>query len=1324
MKRALKWGGIALITLPVVLILAVLIALNVRPGQRLVETEVQSLTGGMVVLQGLGGVFPMAPRLARLEIHDAAGVWLVVQDMALDWSPLALLSGDAHVDHLSAGAVSVTRLPQSSASSSAGGGFSLPVQVDIDQLIIARLDLAAPVAGTPALLAIDGQAHLTSLTQGRAALNLRQLDGPGRYTVDGELGPSQISAHVALDEPTEGLLSHLAQMHDLGALSVQAELAGPRDAATLTLAVAAGPLRANAKGTLDLTRQAADLDVSAHAPEMHPRPDIGWTSVALDAHVHGPFTRPNAAGTLDIDQLTAVGAALTRLAAKISGDAGHVALDASAEGLRIPGPTPALLAAAPLRLTAQAQLDAPSRPVQFSLSHMLFSGKGEATTAGPIAGALSLSLPDLTPLAAVGGVDLQGSATIDAKATMDGDTTHADLTGALHITGGAAPVPALIGDATLAASGALTGADMTLSQLGLDGRKLHLQAKASLVAGRAQADGTLDLADLSVLAPTLAGSLHTRFTAAGPTDDLSAQADLSGDVSIQGHRGPLKATITAAGLPNAPTGHVLAEGTLVDAPLSIDVDVARAEQGALSATIAHTEWKSARMEGALTLPPGGTIPLGHIALRMTRLADLRPLIGQDIAGAVDLTADLPTADRLRLNLTASQISLPGTADLATARLTGELRDPTTHPVVDATLSADGMRAGAISGNAKLTLRGPQESLALRLDSQLQGVAGADATLTTTATIDAVRRQVALATLQATWKGLDAHLLGPARIDVAQAVSVDRLRLGVGGGGVGQATLDISGRVSPTLDVTAALRNVTPDLARLFAPDVQADGTVRADARLTGTPARPTGTVKLVAEGLHMRTGPGSALPPASITANADLQGVTARLDLRLTAGANIMAVTGQAPLAATGVLDLHTTGGLNLALLDPLLSAQGRRLRGQLALDATATGAMAAPKLGGTVQLTQGDFQDFTQGVHLSAMQGRIAAIGDQLRITTFSAHAGAGTLTASGTIGVLAPGMPVDITLTARNAKPLASDLLSAVLDAEIMVRGQVQGQLAAAGKIHIRTANIQVPENLPTYIAVLNVRIPGQKPPPPSSPGPNIALDLDLDAPSAIFVRGRGLDAEMGGKMHIGGTAAAPGPTGGFQMRRGTFSLAGVTLNFASGEVSFNGASTIDPTLNFVANSSNGTTTATLTVGGYASAPKITLSSVPDLPQDEVLAYLLFRTSASNLTPFQLAEIAGALAQISGLTGGVGDPLATARKALGLDQLNVGSSSTGSPTLNAGRYVAKGVYVGAKQGVGGNAGTQATVQIDITKGLKLETDAGSGAGSNSVGLSYQFEY
>ena len=68
----------------------------------------------------------------------------------------------------------------------------------------------------------------------------------------------------------------------------------------------------------------------------------------------------------------------------------------------------------------------------------------------------------------------------------------------------------------------------------------------------------------------------------------------------------------------------------------------------------------------------------------------------------------------------------------------------------------------------------------------------------------------------------------------------------------------------------------------------------------------------------------------------------------------------------------------------------------------------------------------------------------------------------------------------------------------------------------------------------------------------------------------------------------------------------------------------------------------------------------------------------------------------------------------------------------LEAGRYLAPGVHVGVKQGATGGE-TQATVQIDIAKGLKLETTAGTGSSSASggssgsgasVGVTYQFEY
>lgn len=197
---------------------------------------------------------------------------------------------------------------------------------------------------------------------------------------------------------------------------------------------------------------------------------------------------------------------------------------------------------------------------------------------------------------------------------------------------------------------------------------------------------------------------------------------------------------------------------------------------------------------------------------------------------------------------------------------------------------------------------------------------------------------------------------------------------------------------------------------------------------------------------------------------------------------------------------------------------------------------------------------------------------------------------------------------------------------------------------------------------------------------------------------------------------------------MRRGQIALAGTTLTFSRGKVGFDGTGIngkIDPTLDFVAESTANSVIATLNIGGYASAPTIKLSSVPDLPQDEVIAYLLFRRSLKDLGPFQYAAIVASIAQLTGVGGGDSlNPLEKVRTGLGLDRLSVGAAATGSgATVEAGRYVANGVYLGAKQGTSGT-GTGATLQIDITKGLKLETDVGTGSGGNQVGVTYQFEY
>ena len=786
-------------------------------------------------------------------------------------------------------------------------------------------------------------------------------------------------------------------------------------------------------------------------------------------------------------------------------------------------------------------------------------------------------------------------------------------------------------------------------------------------------------------------------------------------------RGPVSATLNAQGLPGAPTGRIAARGTLAGSPLAVDAELSRAADGTLHAAITRAAWKSADLSGAFALAKGASLPTGTAKLRMTRLADLAPFVGQSLAGSVQASADL-TAQAVRSACRRTAPGLPA-GRVGRLDLRARIADPTTHPVVSARLTAAGIAAGAVGGSAAVSINGPQDALGVTLSADLTGLGGAPARVSGAAQVDATARRVTLQRLLADWHGEALRLLAPARITLAQGVAVDRLRIGVG-----SAVLDVAGRISPTLALTASARGLTPALAKPFAPALAAAGVIDATARLAGTPAQPTGQVQLTATGLRLLSGAARGIPPASARATLALAGTTARLDARIDAGGSHVVIAGPVPLVAGAPLDLRTTGRIDLSLTDPFLTPDGRRLRGVLTLDARAGGTLAAPHLTGTAHLAGGTFQDYVQGVHLTAITGTLVASGTTLRVASLTARAGPGTIAVTGTIGVLAPGIPVDLAITAHNARPLASDLLTADVDAQLAVRGQATGALSLGGQVRVLRATINIPEKLGAAVPTLDVRFVGQKPPPPPRPAPPIALDLALIAPGQIFVRGHGLDAELGGRLHIGGTAAAPQISGGFTLRYGTFSFAGTTLNFSRGRITFTGtglAHKLDPALDFQADSTSGNVTASIIIGGYADKPNFKLTSSPQLPQDEVLAHLLFGRSVKNLGPFQYAQIAQALASLSGANSAVADPLSSIRSGLGLDRLTVNGGTSGGagpavgPSVEGGKYIARGVYVGAKQGTGGSngAGTQAEVQIDLWRGLKLNSTAGSGPGGTVWG-------
>jgi len=1363
-RRLLKWflGFIlVLLAVPALAIALVLVLANIDPGRRLIESQTASLTGGMVHLEGLAGRFPDALKVGRIEVSDAKGPYVTVSGVVLDWSPLKLLQRIAWIDRLQADRLDFARLPYSEGkASSSSGSFNLPVQIDLRRLHIAQAVIGAPVAGVAATLALDGSATLPTLTQGAVQLDVQRVDSPGRYTVTGQVTPSDIQATVKADEPAKGLISAIAHLPDLGAIAIQASVDGPRNALGTQVGITAGQLTASASGTVDLDHQAADLAIRAQAPAMTPAPGVSWQSVLVDATVHGPFSKPDANGTIKIAALSAGGARIGALAVDLTGNSGAVQLRATVQDLHVPGPKPDLFAAAPVTLDASARLDQPDRPVSFALHHPLVSADGTAKTEGVQQVQAHLVLPDLSPLAAAGGVQINGSTDLDIQAELKDGTTTAAVKGRIAVTGGMAPVPALIGDdGNIDVAASLHGQDITLSHLTVNGKALAVSAHGSMTQGSMtqgsmtqgsmtqgsmtqgsqtvsapdqtiDADWSIALADLTAVQPTLSGRVDAKGHVNGTLKDLAAQADIGADLAAKGFSsGHITAKVDATGLPAAPHASVTADGTLLNAPLSLALTADDAN-GAIKVAISQASWKSLRAAGAASLTPPAVLPTGKLHIDFGRLADLEPLLGRPVAGQA--TATLDSDDKAaKLSLTVRDAALPGTASISRTVVNATVTDPTGHPVVDATFSADGISAAtARSVSARVTAKGPIDAIGFTVTADAPAIADGPAKISTAGSVNVTDKTLALTRLEASWKQQALRLLAPARFSFADGVAMDRLRLGFR-----QAELTVSGSAGSKLNLTASLRNLPADIGAIVNPSFAADGVIAADARLTGTAARPEGTIKLTANGVRQRQGPGQALPAANLVANVTLRGTSAQVDTNLTAGPSHLGVTGSAPLGAGGALNLKTNGHVDLAMLDPLLTAQGRRARGEVDVNASITGTTTAPQVSGTAQLTKGDVTDYALGAHVNDLAATIQATGDTIRLSQFSGKAGPGTLGGSGSIG-LAGSMPVDLHFTADNARPLSSDLITALIDANLTMQGDVKGNLQAGGTVHVRRADIRIPDKLPASVAVLPVRNANAPAPPPAPPEAEsqstIALNLTVSAPEQVFIRGRGLDAELGGTIHIQGTTAKPIPKGGLQLRRGTLSVIGTTLNFTEGSIDFSGAGLADPSVHFVATSTTATMVATLTVSGSAKDPKITLSSVPDMPQDEILAQLLFNTSTSKLSPLQLAQIAAALASLSGATSGF-DPLESVRTTFGLDRLSVGSSSTGSPTLEAGRYLTRGVYLGAKQSASGS-GTQATVQVDIAKGLKLETTAGSGSSSAtgatssadaaSVGLTYQFEY
>lgn len=1308
--------------------------LRTPPGHATLAFLIEELSGGTVTVHGLSGDLPDDIHADAVEISDTKGVWLRIENVSLAWSALPAADNHILIHRVAAARAVMQRMPQSEESSE-----STTPKIDIEALSIPRIEIAARVMGHAALLKAQGSLHYISMHQARADLVVSRFDNGDRYVVQGGIANDVANGTVSITEGANGILAALIGLPGLKPINLEARAAGDRGANTIGFQLSAGTLRASGNGTISLADRNADIDFSANAPAMQPSADLGWSSMGLQGHVRGAFDAPQIAAKLRAQNVMASGNTISQLEADVTGDNGRVDLVGVASGVRIAGDHPDLFAAAPVLVEAHADFTTAVRPVRFSLAHPLVTIDGVADTRGKTKLTAKITVPALAPFAALQGEDVRGSAIFDVALAQDAQKTTLGLNGHMNTEGPSLIARMLGHNAVLSLQAALAGNDITDSKVSLQGAGVKLQAAGSFKGKSLNYSAQIGLPDLSRLASTLNGSAMLSGTAVGPLETAQLHATGGADMASRGFaRQHVGLVLQARGLPNPVSARLRAQGSLDNARLSVDADLAPARNGKARSAKFVAQWKSLDAHAVATLPQSGPVT-GDAKVTARNIADFASFIGMKIAGGLNVAIELNAqgaGSTVTVQAQANGISVSG-VKVAAATLHGTVDDPFTKPSLALSLTMRKAETGGISADTQAQLRGPLDKLAVTLKSALRDAAGNPARLAADAVLDVPKRTVALQKFDGDWHKQTVVLRAPAQIDFANGVSVDRLSVSVGGG-----EAQLSGQLTPGLSASLSAQGIRADALQEFLPDLALAGTLSGTAKLTGTLEAPQGTLALQGRDLRMRDYSANAMAPASIDLRSTLRGKTATVDASLTAGPSVhLTLTGEAPLQA-GKLNLHLAGTADLAMFNPILAVDGRQARGALAVDANIGGTVAAPRASGSARLSDGEVHDFARGVRISAINATVQADGDVLHITQLSGTAGHGTITGSGTIDLDAPGIPIDISIKAQNARPIVSDLMTMTFSGDAKLAGKLRETMNLSGNIFVIHGEINLPERFPPEVAVLDVRRRGQKPPRPSAPASSIALDVTVTTRGQIFVRGHGIDADLGGRIHLTGTSATPFATGGFKMNRGTFSMAGQVLDFTSGEVRFDGTGVrnrLDPTLNFVAQTTSGVVTATLTVSGYASAPRISLSSSPQLPQDEILAHLLFQQSVKQLTPLQLAQIAQAIASLGGIGSGF-NPLGSIRKTLGLDRLSVGSTSGGAAgsdqqtTVEAGKYVARNVYVGAKQSLSG--GTQVQVQVDLTRRLKAQatlstmTDAtatkGSAAQDNgsSVGLSYQFEY
>ncbi|SEN15508.1 autotransporter secretion inner membrane protein TamB [Pseudorhodobacter antarcticus] len=1243
--------------------------------------------GRKVTVTGFSGAFSSRAEIETLTIADETGVWLTLNKVVLDWSRASLLVGVVDVTELVADEIIVARKPIAPANAvptPEAQGFSLPelpVSISIKQLEAKRIVLGETVIGQPIQGSLTASANLNG-GEGSVDLDILRDDaGPdGRVTLKATYANAnrELTLDLSAAEGADGIAANLLDLPGRPSVDLTVAGSGPLDdfAATLDLRTDGAD---RLQGMLTLQgetdgAQRLSVDISGDvAPLFLPDyaaffgPEIAVTAAAL--------RQPS--GQLDLTALSIQARAL-----QLQGSA-IIATDGLPQRLALTG-TLGLPDGSPVLLPLGGDMETRVVGADISLGFDATTGDGWKT-------ALSLrglSRADVT----LDRATLKGSGRINRRAGAGGT-----------VVGGTLNFAATDVDLTDAALAQALGRDLTgrlvfdwqQGGLGLRIGRLELVEDGYTIAASARFDdfesrfrtrGSVDAQyrDLGRLT-ALAGrplSGEAAFRLSGQVIPLGGQFDVTGSVAG-----------TNITLDVAEVDNLLRGGS------TISFAAARSKQGTFLRQLDVTAQ-------ALTASASGKLASdGSDITAKLRFDDLA-VLGGPYRGALSADASFsgtPALGRLTLDGIGTNLKI-GQAQ-ADALTTGDSR----------LALVVGLRDGRLDLETA-TLSNPQISADAK---GFYDAAGSDITA-----------QISLPNLAPLGPGYRGGLKAVA----TAKGTLDAGRVDVTGTGsslaIGNAQADSLLRGQTTLTAGATFQNRRIQIERATLSNLQ------LQASATGSVTDALREVKLEARLANLALLVPDFAGAVTVSGRASENGNGVTLDLQSTGPGGIDARVAGRLAPGFRNADLTITGSAQAALANAFLGA--RSVSGQTQFDLALNGPLALSSLSGTARLSGGRFSAPNLPFNLENLTATATLGGNAVQVNVAANPNMGGNLSVTGGVGLSAPNT-ANLQVALRDMILKDPDLYQIQLSGDLTVTGPLAGgrQTGGAmigGQISVREAEFRVPTSGFSAIGSL----PGLKhknetaatrqtrykaglidlgaggASPQSRP---FGLNVTIDAPSRLFIRGRGIDAEMGGRVALRGDTNAVVPSGSFDLIRGRLDILGKRMVLDQGQLLLQGD--LIPTIDITAsNDADGVTTRVM-IKGPADDPEITFGSTPELPQEEVLARLLFGKGIQTISALQAAQLANAVATLAG-RGGEGI-VSKLRKNFGLDDFDVTTDADGNVSVRAGKYISKRVYTEVEVDQKGRS--QINLNLDLKKDVTVRGSVGAD-GQAGIGVFIEKDY